>query len=106
MQQNLPKPIITTFHELAAALEPLHQGDKADIARLHDIWKAGAPTPDSIIRNPKNYDERKRQAGNRERRIVFPTALVQWVQDVSTRRGFPYNEKQALALLEGKPVYF
>lgn len=102
----MSKPIICTFHELAAALEPLHQGDKADISRLHDIWRLGAPTPDSIIRNPKDYDERKRQRGNLEKRIVFPTTLVQWIQDVSARRGFPYNEKQALALAEGKPVYF
>jgi hypothetical protein len=100
------KPIMCTFFQLSAALEALHQGDKSDVARLHDIWKMGAPTPDSIIRNPREYDERKRQAGNVEKRIVFPSALVQWIQDVSARRGFPYNERQALAIALGKsPEY-
>lgn len=99
------KPLMVTFVELRQALSSLHLNQPAHVDRLHDVWKQGAPTPDSIIRNPKGYDERKRQPGNVERRIVFPTALAQWVVEVSQARGMPYTMRQALAIVDGTEDY-
>lgn len=99
------QPLIVTFYDLTALFEPLHQRDAGDIARLHDIWMQGAPTPDTRILNPKHYDERKRQPGNYEKRIVFPPLLAQWVMDVSKRRGFPYTERQVYNMLAGRADY-
>lgn len=99
------QPLIVTFYDLLALLGPLHQGNQADVARLHDIWLEGAPTPDTRILNPRNYDERKRQPGNREKRIVFPPLLARWVMDVSKRRGFPYTERQVYNMLAGRADY-
>lgn len=96
------KTLICTFKQLSDALFDLHLGHQADIDRLHDLWKLGAPTPDSIIRNPKGYDERKAQPGNLEKRIIVPTALTQWIMDVSTRRGMPLTAEQAAALASGE----
>lgn len=96
-----PKPLIITFHELVAAMTTLHQGDKALIASLHDIWLMGAPTPNSIIRNPKHYDPRLKQAGNHEQRIVLPQKLAQWIHAASEKQGFPYTWRQSVNLALG-----
>ena len=95
------QPLQVTFVELREALAPLHLHDKAFVDRLHDVWKQGAPTPDSIIRDPKGYDERKRQLGNVEKRLVFPTPLAQWLVEVSAARGMPYTMSQALKIVDG-----
>lgn len=99
------RPLIATFSDLVAIFEPLHLHNVADVARLHDVWLQGAPTPDTRILNPKGYDERKRQPGNVEKRIVFPPLLAQWVMDVSKRRGFPYTERQVYNMLAGRADY-
>jgi hypothetical protein len=109
MTDTIPqlKPIVVTFYDLKRALAPLHQYVKADVDRLHDLWKLGAPSPDSRILIPAKYDERLNQKamGNYEKRIVFPTALATWIQDVSARRGFPYTFQQALAIVLGEERY-
>ena len=98
------KPLIVTWLELHRATFALHCGEKADVDRLHDLWMLGAPTPDSrILRS--SYDPRLVQPGNVERRIVFPTALANWIVEVSRRRGFPYSETQAIALTQGEAIY-
>jgi hypothetical protein len=99
------KPLILTWRELAEVMSALHLWDKADVDALHDIWKFGAPIPQSRILAPKHYDERLEQAGNYEARIIFPMMLVKWIMDVSTRRGFPYTEVQAIALTQGHAIY-
>jgi hypothetical protein len=96
------KPLLTTFVELRDALSPLHIHQKAWVDSLHDVWKKGAPTPDSIIRSPKGYDERLRQAGNVEKRIVLPTPLADWIMQVSAARGTPVNFKQAMRMVNGE----
>lgn len=103
--KNPPKPLVVKFSQLLIAMESLHQWNKADMDRLHDVWKMGAPSPNSIIRNPKGYDPRKPQAGNYEARILFPTPLAEWIVDVSKRRGHPYTLAQAFAMLDGRPQY-
>ena len=76
------KPIAISFFQLAYAMRSVHQWHKPDVDRLHDIWKQGAPTPDSRLLDIKNYDPRKVQAGNVEKRIVLPTAFATWFKDV------------------------
>lgn len=99
------KPLVVRFVDLCAALEPLHQRDKAWLDALHDIWKMGAPSPDSRILVARHYDERLRQPGNVEKRIVFPTPLARWVEQVSAARGMPVSHKQALGILSGEADY-
>jgi len=101
------KPLVCSFRALADALAPYHRWERHWVDSLHDIWKQGAPTPDSIIRTPRGYDERKdqRKAGNFERRIVFPTPLAQWLQQVTRARGEPLAWRQCLNIVEGRTDY-
>lgn len=99
---ELGKPIVVTFRDLRAAMFPLHRNVKADVDSLHDVWIAGAPTPDSIIRNPKGYDPRLQQVGNIEKRIITPPALALWISDISARRGMPLDWRQCLNMAEGR----
>lgn len=99
------KPINCTFHTLMYSLQSLHVWNKADVDRLHDIWKSGAPTPNSIIRNPKIYDPRKPQdAVNHEARLVIPNLLEQWIEDVASRRGLTYQPGDAARIIEGMRI--
>ena len=103
---NAGKPIICTFRQLARATLALHQGERRYMDTLHDVWKLGAPTPNSRIMRPKNYDERLRQRGNYEARIVFPTALAKWIIDVATARGIPIDAALAFSMAAGDDVDF
>jgi hypothetical protein len=97
--------LVVTFAELRDALAPLHLGRRSWVDALHDLWKLGAPSPDSRVLAPKGYDERQRQPGNVEKRLVLPTPLAQWIAQVSAARGIPYTHAQALRMLAGKPDY-
>ena len=99
-------PLICTFVQLRDALEPMHMNAPADVDNLHDIWRRGAPTPESGIFNPAvSYDERKVQPLNHVARIIPPSHLVKWITDVTARRGMPITPKQALNILSGKADY-
>lgn len=98
-------PVFVTFVELCTALKALHRFDPALLADLHDVWKAGAPSPDTIIRNPHGYDERKHQAGNVEKRLMLPTLLMGWIVRASQMRGMPFSAAQAAALIQGTVQY-
>jgi hypothetical protein len=100
------KPLLVTFADLRDALQSLHLNQKAWVDALHDVWKQGAPTPDSIIRDPRGYDERKRQRGNTEKRIVLPTPLATWIMQVSAARGMPVTFLQATRMVNGEADYF
>ena len=95
------KPLVVTFVELRDALTPLHLGRKPWVDSLHDVWKQGAPSPDSRILAPNGYDERRTQAGNVEKRLVLPAPLAAWIVQVSAARGIPYTLGQALSIVEG-----
>jgi hypothetical protein len=97
--------LVVTFAELREALAPLHLGRKSWVDALHDLWKLGAPSPDSRILMPKGYDERQRQPGNVEKRLVLPTPLAQWIVQVSAARGIPYTFAQAVHMLAGQADY-
>lgn len=92
----MQKPLIITFYNLARNLAPLHLWHKTAVDDLHDIWKKGAPTPNTIVRNPAGYDPRKKQPGNYEARIIIPSMLTQWVVDVCKSRGITPEVGQAL----------
>lgn len=89
------KPFSMTFYQLMVSTQALHQWQKSYIDLLHDVWLAGAPTPDSRLLNPKAYDPRKVQAGNVEKRLVIPTKFVEWFNDVAKRRNLPLEADTA-----------
>lgn len=98
-------PLMVAFYELAHAMRTLHMWDTRYLSTLHDVWKCGAPTPDSIIRNPRGYDERVPQPGNVEKRIVLPSRLATWIVEMSAIRGYPYTYRQALNIALGRADY-
>lgn len=72
-------PLIVTFQELRSILEPLTVGYAWGESTIADLWRLGAPTPNSII------------GTHGERRIVFPTQLAKWLEDVLQRQGIPLD---------------
>lgn len=99
------QPLILSFLDLVTALAPLHRWEKRHVDTLHDLWKRGAPTPDSIILHPEHYDERQQQAGNRVTRILSPLWVAQWMRDVSGAQGMPFDLRQCLNILDGRADY-
>lgn len=99
------KPITATFRQLAAATADMHLWNRRYLSTLHDLWLKGAPTPDSIIRSPKGYDPRKAQAGNFEARLILPTQLARWIEDVTAARGMPLTYRQSLRIAQGEVDY-
>lgn len=102
---NAGQPLIVSFLDLVTALAPLHHNERPHVDTLHDLWKRGAPTPDSIILNPKGYDPRKVQAGNVVKRILSPLQVAEWIKDVSTAHGMPLDLRQCLNILDGREDY-
>ena len=74
---NLP-PLIMTYPQLETVLLPLTIGYTWGVNTIHDLWKIGAPTPDSTPGN--------------EKRIIFPGQLMKWLEDVLTRQGRPLSD--------------
>lgn len=74
---NLP-PLIMTYPQLETVLLPLTIGYAWGVNTIHDLWKIGAPTPDSTLGN--------------EKRIIFPGQLMKWLEDVLTRQGRPLSD--------------
>jgi hypothetical protein len=98
--------LFCTWLQLYKALEPLHQGNQADINRLHDVWLDGVPSPQYKVAVPgKVFDERHPRQGDYLVHIVSPLNLAKWIQEVSARRGFPYSERQSLSIALGQEDY-
>lgn len=100
------KPTFVAFYQLSFALQRLHMGEQRHINTLHDVWMKGAPSPDSIVRNPKGYDPRKLQAGNVEKRLLLPKQISAWVEDVTKARGIACTPEQALTMVQGVAKIF
>ena len=101
-------PIITCeFWQLVIALEALHQKEPAKIASLHDVWKQGVPTPNSVVLNPLHFDERydQRARGNRVSRTVPPLKLAEWIRQRSAELGLPLTAEEAMSITAGKIPY-
>lgn len=106
MQINLgDAALIVTWLELRAAFAPLHMNEPAEVSRLHDIWRNSAPAPTWNLAAPGDYDERNPRAGDNFKVIMNPIATINWIMEVSAKRGFPYNQKQALNIMLGVPDY-
>lgn len=102
MGKTTLKPIVVEFWKLTFVLRSIHKYRKADVDRLHDIWKLGAPSPDSRVLTPKGYDPRVNQLltmGNREQRTVFPTQLQKWLKDIIMQDGLAISDEDALKLV-------
>lgn len=108
LSDQMPKPIIqtanpliATYTELLAAFAPLIQGDSKKTPEwkreLHDLWKLGAPLPNTVLATSKNYENMPR--------VILPMTLAKWVVKVSEERGMPLTMRQALNILNGQEDY-
>ena len=77
-------PLIMTYQELETVLMPLTIGYKWGRETIHDLWKIGAPTPDSTPAH--------------EKRIIFPSKLASWLGDVLERQGRPLDDMATVYL--------
>lgn len=75
--RGLP-PLIVTYPELVAILQPLTMGYKWGEETIRDLWTMGA-----VIPSPNPQEATKR--------IVFPGKLAEWLADVLDRKGQPLD---------------
>jgi len=74
---DITKPKIMTELELKTVLAPLLVQDKWAQDTIGDLWRMGAPTPDS---GPNTI----------EKRIILPKQFRKWFEDVANRHGFNF----------------
>lgn len=72
-------PLIMTFEQLKKVLQPITAGYAWGEGTIHDLWKKGAPSPDS-------------GPGKIEKRVIIPKHLYAWLEDVLQRQGRPLSE--------------
>ena len=102
------KPLLVSCPDLIRTFEVLHQGDKAEVEYLIDVWLACAPeinlAQKSILEKLpyEGYDPRTDYV---TRRYVFGTTLFKWIKYISAKRGFPFADNQVRDMLEGKANY-
>lgn len=106
---NTKLPVVCTFWQLQLALAPLHHFEVAWLNRLHDVWKQGAPSPMSQVKQPALYDERKPddfngKNGNFVARLVKRDLLVVYLQEVARARGIYLDPDKAGELVDGRYV--
>lgn len=103
IELDFANPLICTWTQLLRALAPLHQWEKAEVERLHDVYVNSVPAPDYTVAVPgKPIDERHPRPGDHFNHIMNPLALSAWIQDVSAKRGYPYDARTALNITQGK----
>lgn len=71
-------PLVVTFPQLVAILQPLTMGYKWGEDTIRDLWNLGAVMPDPNPQAPI-------------KRIVFPGKLAEWLADVLDKRGQPLD---------------
>ena len=81
---NLP-PICMTWPQLYATLEPLTRGYKWGESTIRDLWMLGAPMPPTPGAKVM-LDER----------LIVPSQLMAWLEDVLNRQGRPLSTSAAL----------
>ena len=91
--------IVSDFKGLLKAFEPLIMGQQRWINDLYDIWKMGAPTPDSIIRNPKAYNP---EHDITVKRVIPSLWLYKYLRELANTRGIPLSDAEIKIILEGK----
>jgi hypothetical protein len=67
-------PLVVTFPELVAILQPLAMGYKWGEDTIRDLWNLGAVMPNQNPHAPT-------------KRIVFPGKLAEWLADVLEKKG-------------------
>ena len=80
------RPRIVTEEELVRVLLPYIQGYPWAYDALRDLWRMGAPTPDS-------------GPGVPERRILLPSQFRKWWEDVRRRMGYEMTAEEVLGRL-------
>lgn len=90
---------MTDLNGLLKAFEPLTMNQRRHVADLYDIWKLGAPTPDSIIRDPKHYNPEK---DTTVKRIIPTIWLYKYLRDLAGQRGIPLSDSEIKVILEGE----
>jgi hypothetical protein len=109
MQQinlDLANPLIVTWLELEAAFATLHMSEPAEVNRLHDVYVNSVPAPSYTVALPgQSFDERNPRPGDNFKHVINPLALAKWIREVSSKRGFPYSERQALNIAFGIEDY-
>lgn len=80
---DMTKPRIVTFQQLRDKLAPyLSASPREATLELHDLWRLGAPTPDS-------------GPGVEEKRILFPGQFSKWWRELCQRRGWEITPVEA-----------
>ena len=93
------QPRIVSFKELHDKLFPLLQVYEWAEKELHDLWKIGAPDPQSKPCKCKDPRTCKHQ-----KRILLPKQFQTWWKMICDKQAFELTAAQALALptLKGK----
>ena len=100
---DLAHALVCDWLQLRAAFEPLHCNEPAEVSRLHDIYRNSVVAPQYNIAIPgKHFDERTPRPGDNFTCIISPLPLIRWIKEVSAKRGFPYDDRTALNIIEGK----
>lgn len=82
---NRWQPRVVTWDELVRVLLPKIQGYPWAMDTIGDLWRMGAPDPQTIVGTPG------------ERRVLLPQRFQAWWQDVQQRMG---HEQGAPAMWE------
>jgi hypothetical protein len=82
--ENL-RPVCMTFEGLRAVLWPFVAGYRWGEETIYDLWKLGAPMPPMPGR-----------AVAGDVRLIVPSQLMVWLEDVLKRQGRPLSESAAL----------
>jgi len=86
--------IVTSYKDLSTAFDHVILS-RAESARLHDIWRMGAPTPDSIILDLNSYDERNIST---VKRIIPESWLQPFVKEIAATRGIPLTKQELISI--------
>lgn len=79
------RPVCLSLADLETILAPLVIGYKWGQETIHDLWKLGAPMPPM-----------PGQASGADVRLIVPSQLMAWLEDVLKRQGRPLSESAAL----------
>ena len=78
---NLP-PVCLTFPELRRIVGPLIEGYAWAEDTIGDLWREGAPMPPAF----------GRETPGEIVRLIVPSQLMKWLEDVLNRQGRPLDE--------------
>ena len=91
--QRLP-PVVMTLPQLKRTLLPITAGYTWGEETITDLWRLGAPMPPAA----GSYQAE-------DARLIVPSQLVKWLEDVLNRQGRPLSESARLyaqMMKEGK----